>query len=72
MQLYPSFLRCEPGDGPASREFNFVTHGSLDRLTGKMVIIWLRPEQDAKYKVGQMENMARFAVFKCSTAKRLF
>jgi hypothetical protein len=59
-------------DGPATREFNLVTHGSLDRLTGKMVIIWLRPEQDAKYKIGQLENMARLAEFKCSTAKRLF
>jgi hypothetical protein len=59
-------------DAPATRDFNLVTHGSLDRLTGKMVILWLRPEQDAKYRVGQLENMARFAEFKCSTAKRLF
>jgi hypothetical protein len=59
-------------DGPATRELNLVTHGSLDRLTGKMVIIWLRPEQDAKYKAGQLDKMARLAEFKCSTAKRLF
>jgi hypothetical protein len=49
-------------DGPATREFNLVTDGSLDRLTGKMVIMWLRPEQDAKYKIGQLETMARHAV----------
>jgi len=59
-------------DRPATREFNLVTHGSLDRVTGKMVIIWIRPEQDAKYKFGQLEKMTRLAEFRCSTAKRLF
>ncbi len=59
-------------DAPATRDFNLVTHGSLDRLTGKMVILWLRPEQDVKYRAGKLENMARLAEFMCSTAKRLF
>jgi hypothetical protein len=59
-------------DGAATREFNLVTHGSLDRLTGKMVITWLRPEQDAKYKIGELNNMARYAELRCSIAKRLF
>jgi len=60
-------------DKPASPTFNFVTHGTLDRSTGKMLIRWLRPEEDAKAQVlGQMAHMARYAEFMCSIAKRLF
>jgi hypothetical protein len=59
---------------PASpTTFNFVTHGTLDRTTGKMLIRWLRPEEDAKAQVvGQTAHMARYAEFTCSAAKRLF
>ena len=59
-------------DRPASPTFNFVTHGTLDRSTGKMLIQWLRPEEDAKMGNGQMTHMARYAEFMCSIAKRLF
>jgi hypothetical protein len=59
-------------DQPASSNFNFVTHGTLDRSTGEMLIQWLRPEEDAKHGVGQMAHMARYAKFMCTTAKRLF
>jgi hypothetical protein len=58
-------------DKPASPSFNFVTHGSLDRVTGKMMIRWLRPEEDAKEKALQTVHMARYAEFTCSAAKRL-
>jgi hypothetical protein len=60
-------------DKPASPTFNFVTHGTLDRTTGKMLIQWLRPEEVAKAQVvGQTAHMARYAEFTCSAAKRLF
>jgi hypothetical protein len=58
-------------DRPASPNFNFVTHGTLDRSTGKMLIQWLRPEEDVKLGNGQMTHMARYAEFMCSIAKRL-
>ena len=60
-------------DKPGSPTFNFVTHGTLARTTGKMLIRWMRPEEDAKAQViGQTAHMARYAEFTCSTAKRLF
>lgn len=59
-------------DKPATPTFNFVTHGSLDRVTGKMLIRWLRPEEDAKEKSLQTAHMARYAEFTCSAARRLF
>jgi hypothetical protein len=59
-------------DKPATATFNFVTHGSLDRVTGKMMIRWLRPEDDAKERALQTVHMARYADFTCSAAKRLF
>jgi hypothetical protein len=60
-------------DKSPSPTFNFVTHGSLDRLTGRMLIQWVRPEEDAKPRtVGQTMQMARYAEFMCSAAKRLF
>lgn len=60
-------------DKPASPTFNFVTHGTLDRLTGRMLIRWVRPEEDARAQVvGQAAHMARYAEFMCSAAKRLF
>jgi hypothetical protein len=59
-------------DKPASPTFNFVTHGTLDRTTGKMLIRWMRPEEDAKAQVGQTAHMARYAELMCSAAKRLF
>jgi len=58
---------------PAAPGFNFVTHGTLDRLSGRMLIRWFRPEEDAKAQVvGQSANMARYAEFTCAAAKRLF
>jgi hypothetical protein len=59
-------------DKPASTTFNFVTHGMLDRMTGKMLIRWLRPEEDVKEMAGQTMHMARYAEFMCSAAKWLF
>jgi hypothetical protein len=60
-------------DKAASPTFNFVTHGSLDRVTGRMLIQWMRPEEDAKAPVvGQTVQMARYAEFMCAAAQRLF
>jgi hypothetical protein len=59
-------------DNPASPSFNFVAHGSLDRVTGKMMIRWLRPEEDVREKSLQTVHMARYAELTCSAAKRLF
>ena len=53
-------------DAPATSSFNYVTRGTLDRSSGRMQIMWLRPEQDAKTRaVGQSAQMARYAEFIC-------
>jgi hypothetical protein len=58
---------------PATQGFDLVTNGTLDRLTGKMLIMWYRPEEYAKSQtVGQSSHMARYAELMCSTATRLF
>jgi hypothetical protein len=55
-----------------SPDFNFVTFGSLDRLTGKMLISWMTSEQHTKLQAGQTAQASRSAEFNCTAAQRLF
>jgi hypothetical protein len=50
----------------------FKAFGSLDRMTGKTQIFWLRAEEHAKMQAGQSSQLSRSVELNCSVAKRLF
>lgn len=51
---------------------NFVTFGSLDRLTGKMLISWMTSEEHTKFQAGKSAQASRSAELNCTVAQRLF
>ncbi|WP_157839366.1 hypothetical protein [Bradyrhizobium diazoefficiens] len=55
-----------------SPDFNFVTFGSLDRSTGKMLLNFMTSEQHARLLANEAAQSARAAEFDCVAAQRLF
>ncbi|MBR0792146.1 hypothetical protein JQ631_23935 [Bradyrhizobium manausense] len=58
-------------DAPASPTFGFITHGTLDRVTGKMLIWWFLPPEYERFKGNRSAHAARYAELECSIARRL-
>jgi hypothetical protein len=46
--------------------------GYLDRLTGKMTVLWRRPEEDFKGQSGLQHKMSMYSELSCLMAKPLF
>jgi hypothetical protein len=49
-----------------------VVDGRIDRVTGKMTVIWRSPEEEAKMRAVGSSKAAQFAELRCSVSKRLF